>query len=282
MTGEVIHRDMTIADIPAGLALCRASHWNQLARDWELFLQLSPHGCRVATVDNVVVGTVTTVRYENRFSWIGMVLVDPAQRGRGIGTRLLVEALELLADMGSIRLDATPAGQVIYEKLNFLEEYRLSRMEKDFSQVRAQARAGVTPMTEDDFVNVLELDRAVFGADRRAVLESMIHGAPEYARVVRGPSGIEGYTFGRHGFRFEHIGPLVARDLQTARDLTLTCLAQHAKPFILDASDWPDWKQWLESIGFRVQRPFIRMYRGANPFPGRPDQQFAILGPEFG
>ncbi|MGI8782883.1 MAG: GNAT family N-acetyltransferase [Acidobacteriota bacterium] len=282
MIGEVVHRDMTIADIPAGLALCRASHWNQLARDWELFLRLSPRGCRVATVDDAVVGTVTTVRYENRFSWIGMVLVNPAQRGRGIGTRLLVEALELLADMGSIRLDATPAGQVIYEKLNFLEEYRLSRMEIDGSQVRAQAQVSVTPMTADDFVEVLELDRAVFGADRRAVLESMIEGAPEYARVVRAQAGIEGYTFGRHGFRFEHIGPLVARDQQTARNLTLTCLAQHPMPFILDASDWPDWKQWLESVGFRVQRPFIRMYRGANPFAGRPDQQFAILGPEFG
>src|SRR5215510_4331795 len=104
----MIHfRDMTTADIEAGLALCRASRWNQLDRDWELFLHLSPRGCRVAVKDGQVVGTVTTVRYQDRFCWIGMVLVDPAERRQGIGTRLLRESFSLLKGEQSIRLDAT-------------------------------------------------------------------------------------------------------------------------------------------------------------------------------
>jgi hypothetical protein len=43
-----------------------------------------------------------------------------------------------------------------------------------------------------------------------------------------------------------------------------------------------EWGQWLESTGFRAQRPFIRMFYGENSYPGLPEQQFAILGPEFG
>jgi ribosomal protein S18 acetylase RimI-like enzyme len=88
-----------------------------LAADWELFLRLSPRGCRAAVQDGKVVGTVTTVNYENRFAWVGMVLVDPETRGQGVGTRLLQETMSVLRDMPSIRLDATPQGRPVYQRL---------------------------------------------------------------------------------------------------------------------------------------------------------------------
>ena len=37
----IAYREMTPDDIPAGLNLCRLAGWNQLARDWELFLQIT-------------------------------------------------------------------------------------------------------------------------------------------------------------------------------------------------------------------------------------------------
>lgn len=276
---------MAPADIPAGLRLCRASRWNQLAPDWELFLKLSPHGCRVAVKNGQAVGTVTTVRYQDRFGWIGMVLVDPAERGHGVGTQLLYEALEILEDMESVRLDATPAGQLIYQKTGFLEEYRLSRMETVVSgQGLPSGSSPARPMTREDLPGVLELDREVFGADRLVILESLLARAPEFAWVSASRGRIEAYSFGRHGFSFEHLGPVVAQDEEWARHLVSTCLAgQTRKPFILDATrHTAGWPAWLESLGFREQRPFVRMFRGANRYPGRPEKQFAILGPEFG
>src|SRR5690606_19068778 len=57
-------RPMTPADVGAGLRLCRAAHWNQLARDWEAFLTRDPDGARVACRDDgFVVGSVATIRY---------------------------------------------------------------------------------------------------------------------------------------------------------------------------------------------------------------------------
>ena len=41
-------RDMTPDDIAAGLALCRASSWNQTEQDWRFFLTAAPHGALVA------------------------------------------------------------------------------------------------------------------------------------------------------------------------------------------------------------------------------------------
>jgi GNAT superfamily N-acetyltransferase len=94
--------------IPDGLRLCRAAGWNQTARDWAQFLDATPDGARIAVADGGVVGTAATIRYGGAFAWIGMVLVDPAVRGRGIGTRLFDEALGLLSDIPVARLDATP------------------------------------------------------------------------------------------------------------------------------------------------------------------------------
>jgi len=281
----ILYRPMALADIAAGLELCRAARWNQTQRDWEQFLRLSPAGCRVAVKDERVAGTVTTVRYEDRFSWIGMVLVDPAERGQGIGALLMAEALEVLKDLPSIRLDATPAGHTVYQKLGFVDERWLSRMETVVSQEGLALRSNpARPMAKDDLPAVAILDREVFGADRRITLEWMFDGAPEYAWVVEERGQISGYAFGRHGFNFEHLGPIVAHDQTLARLLVSACLNQQAgKRFVIDASHYETvWRAWLESIGFSEQRPFIRMFYRDNPYPGLPPKQFGILGPEFG
>jgi GNAT superfamily N-acetyltransferase len=283
--GRVCFRDMTPADIASGLALTRAARWNQTERDWGLFLRLSPEGCRVAVKDERVVGTVATASYEDRFAWIGMVLVDPAERGQGIGARLMAEALDVLKGMPSIRLDATPAGHAVYKKLDFVDEYRLSRMETVVSsEGLALQHNSARPMTEDDLPPVAVFDRQVFGADRRLTLGWMFEGAPDYAWVIEERGQIVGYTFGRRGFNFESLGPIIAHDQQTARRLVSACLNRQAgKPFIIDASHYETgWRSWLESVGFREQRPFTRMFYRDNPYPGLPPKQFGSLGPEFG
>ncbi len=276
---------MLPSDIAVGLDLCRASRWNQLQRDWELFLKLSPAGCRVVVKDGRVIGTVATVSYQDRFSWIGMVLVDPAERKQGIGSQLMREAMDILSDQTAIRLDATPAGREVYLKLDFIDEYRLSRMETVISGGIMRGGDNLArPMTDADLRGVFEMDYQAFGADRHLMLEWMYAGAPEYARVITRGGKLAGYTFGRHGFNFDHLGPVVAENRETARELVTACLSgQTGKSFILDASRHdPKWIQFLESIGFREQRPFIRMFRGENRYPGLPEKQFAILGPEFG
>ena len=168
-TSPVEFRDLTIDDVPAGLRLCRHAGWNQLAADWELFLNLSPSGCRAAVQGGHVVGTVTTVNYENRFAWIGMVLVDPQFRGRGIGTRLLEESLEILRNLGCARLDATPQGRPVYQRLAFVDEYELSRMQLDLPEKSFQlnsfkgdeARRGLARrMVETDLPAVRGIDRS--------------------------------------------------------------------------------------------------------------------------
>jgi GNAT superfamily N-acetyltransferase len=280
----IAYREMTRDDIPAALNLCRLAGWNQLARDWELFLQIHGHGCRVG-VDQAgnVVGTVTTIPYENHFAWIGMVLVHPSARRQGIGTQLLRVALQLTANYETIKLDATPAGREVYLKLGFVDEYSIMRMHGR-TIVAGNVQPGARPLKANDFPALLKLDRAVFGADRQTVLEWLFKDAPQYAYIVEEQGRIHAFCLGRRGHDFDQIGPIIAIDENSATQLLSSALHQAAeKAIVLDIfTHTPEWITFVSSLGFKALRPLIRMYRGSNNYAGVPARQFAILGPEFG
>jgi len=276
---------MVAGDIPAGLSLCRSAGWNQTAEDWRLFLKLSPAGCYVAVDDEGHVrGTVATVRYGDRFSWIGMVLVDPTRQRQGIGIQLLRESLHVLREEETIKLDATPAGRHIYVQLDFQDEYRISRMEARNIPMEKVNDEDTRQILSADIPSLLPTDRVVFGADRKPVLEDILQRSPDLAYVAVAEGGMKGYCFGRTGHNFNHIGPVIADDFETAKRVVSAALRRcNGRPVVIDALlHTPEWIAWLSSLGFVEQRPLIRMYRGSNASPGVPKKQFAILGPEFG
>jgi len=281
---EVTFRTMTVSDIDAGLRLTRAAGWNQLRADWEMFLQQSPEGCFVAEKAGKVIGTAGTIRYQEHFSWIGMVLVDPQERSRGVGKQLLMKALDLLAGERCVRLDATPAGEPMYRKYHFRKELCIKRMEAQGTIVdrRIPGNPLVRPMLETDLAIVSRLDFDAFAASRSFLLDWMWKGAPDYGWLVEGQAGIEGYVLGRSGFNFEHLGPIVAPSVELAQTLVLSCLGAIAgSRVVIDARNDPAWIKSLEELGFREQRPFIRMYRGEAP-PAAALTHWVFLGPEFG
>ena len=278
------YRLMTVNDIPAGLSLCRSAGWNQIETDWEIFLELSPGSCLVATDENEkVIGTVTTIRYQDHFSWIGMVIVDPARKKQGIGTELLRKAIKLLEGEQTVKLDATPAGRYVYLKLNFADEYALSRLHMNAVSVDKLPPTTARKAEESDLLSLLSFDRKVFGADRKAILNRIWKSAPELGFLTENNKRITGYCFGRYGYNYTQIGPVISETADAATELVSAALKQSmGKPVIIDTIQDSSWLQWLFSIGFEEQRRFTRMYLGVNRYPGNPEKQFAILGPEFG
>jgi len=276
-------------DIPRGLELCRTSGWNQVHADWEQLLAMGAESSFVAETDRRVVGTVTVVRYGCRFAWIGMVLVEPAMRGRGIGGALMHRALVTVGDVPA-RLDATPAGYPLYCRLGFEEESRLCRLTRDASRPPdhaggAQPAPGVRPMAARDLASVRCRDRAVFSADRGELLEWAFRTAPSLAWVAGDEDALRGYCFGRRGHSWTQIGPVVATDTGTGAALVAACIAGAAgAPIALDAAidAAPRWTAELAALGFARQREFVRMCRGSNHPGERCEAQLAIFGPEWG
>jgi GNAT superfamily N-acetyltransferase len=281
---DTILRTMTSRDVPAAVSLCRVSSWNQTAGEWELFLASAPGGAIVAEHAGRVIGTAVTLPYEDRFAWIAMVLVDPAQRGRGVGRALLTSALANAPRVHALRLDATAFGRPLYSTLGFMVEYTLARYERRGRVGGGAPSERVRQLSGGDWDTVATHDREVFGADRRAVLQWCGRSAPEYAWVHAAGGRIDGFVLGRHGHDFEQIGPLVAADEEVAGRLLATALTQvRDRPVCIDVPDaHAHWRDGLLSEGFVLQRSFTRMVRGELRHAGQPSHVFAIVGPEFG
>ena len=88
----------------------------------------------------------------------------------------------------------------------------------------------------------------------------------------------DGYCFGRHGHRFDHIGPIIAGNAESAWRLLAAAVAQCSRETVIDAPI--EHEEVLASFGFRKQRPFLRMSLGEPPVFDA-SLNYAITGPEF-
>ncbi len=283
MPSPVSFRDLTEADIPAGLRLCRQSGWNQTEADWRVLLA-PPSVFRGASIDGRLVGTAGAVVYGDGLAWVCMVLVDVVERGRGLAASLVDQVLEGLPRGALVGLDATPKGQPVYEKLGFVGGATLARLEITNRSEPAPSPLRARPLTEADMPRVLSQDLQVFGADRGRVLRAVRAAAPQYAWCVEARDEIVAYGFGRTGHDADQIGPVVATEIAAGQAIVEASLgARPGRRFFLDASPQAHWRQALAGLGFREQRGFTRMYRGGrSSAPAREEQCLAILGPEFG
>jgi GNAT superfamily N-acetyltransferase len=281
-------RLMTEADIPAGMRLKEIAGWNQTCEDWRRFLEASPSGCFVAEVDGKVCGTATTIVYQNRFAWVGMVLVDPEYRSRGFGTQLLEKAIRHLDErqIATIKLDATPQGKPIYEKLGFVREYELERW--TLLRIAADAKGGDCGPCESVSPKLLESvlwkDQEIFGASRSFLLKSLHRHSPHLSITTSTNGELEGYAFGRRGSFADHLGPWVATNADAARRCLETFLTRSGRNAIivdrLKANTTAE--GLLRSLAFTYARPLTRMVRGPNKYAGQIDILCAVVGPEFG
>jgi predicted N-acetyltransferase YhbS len=278
-------RVMTTRDIPGGVRLNTLAGWNQTEADWSRFLVASPHGCFVMEDGAKVVGTVATLPFENRFAWISMVLVDPVYRNRGIGTELLRRAIEHLDDTGipTLKLDATPLGKPLYEKLGFVSEYEIERWNLHRTVAEKPTASGeIVPAAT--LAEILEYDRQIFGADRSNLLRSLAERSPALTLAVAQGTRLQGYVFGRRGLFADHLGPWMAQDRDIIKIILTDFLRRSSRDtVIVDALQSNKLAgETLRDNGFTIARPLTRMYRGPNAFPGQPELLCAILGPEFG
>jgi GNAT superfamily N-acetyltransferase len=291
---------MRARDVAAGMRLKTLAGWNQVEEDWRFFIENRPQGCYVAVHEDTVIGTVTTVGYgpgldaSPRVAWISMLLVDPAYRGRGIGTRLMRTAVAGLARCPTVMLDATPAGKGLYERLGFREQSHLLRLAIE----RVLSPGGPAPDTplarlqgQDDLERAAALDRAVFGADRTPLLRELARRAPQAAWLSARKGRPTGFCLGRNGTRGHggggvyQLGPLVATGPEEAIALCRAGLsACSGQAAVIDVpAHHEEFLAWLRGAGFAAQRPFTRMVLGTPlALPEAPARTFAICGPEFG
>jgi ribosomal protein S18 acetylase RimI-like enzyme len=261
--------------IAACFALSQAAHWNQNEADWRLMLELG-RGWGLSLPDGTLVATTLALPYGS-FAWISMVLVHHDHRRQGHASRLLLLAIaHLRAGNLTPVLDATPAGREVYRQEGFRDTWTFKRFHKSGSgRASAPLIRGVA-RSAGGFDS--GLDHEAFGADRTRLLRALQQRLPQAARSL--PNG---FVLGRDGREAQQIGPLVARDEETAMALLQAALAAVPAPLYVDVVDHaPRLQQWLQAHGFVFQRPFTRMVHGGGRAPGNEKLVYLVAGPELG
>jgi len=272
-------------DIDAGLELCRLAGWNQKAEDWRRMLALAPDGVFVDEQDGRVVATGSAIHYDTRIGWIGMVLVHPEYRRRGIASAIMNRCIDALRDRGiqSIKLDATDQGRPVYAKLGFRDERPIVRYVGAPHRRALASPSAARPVADADWPQIARLDEQAFGADRIALLK---HLAAEGSAVVLSEGDrLRACGFVRPGHNAAQLGPLVAEDEASARAVAEALLAAHAPEQQLYWDVLPDnahADRLAESYGLTVARRLTRMVLGDVNHCGRIELVHAVAGFELG
>ena len=283
---DVTFRSMKVSDISDAMSLSNAEGWNQTTLDWKFLIESPGNICLVAETYKNVIGTVTAMNYSNELAWIGMVLVHKDYRGLGISKLLLKNIFKKINFCKSIKLDATPAGQAVYEKFGFKEEYFIARMINPSIENLPNNKYDLTPapIQLKDIREIIALDKNVFGLGRAALIEFMVKQSHGTGWLLKHNNIITGFILGREGNKYHHIGPLVTSLTTDAEILIASSLKNLInKAVAIDVLyDKENLINWLSTIGFRKQRHFVRMYKNQNHYRGIIDKQYLICGPEFG
>ena len=185
------------------------------------------------------------------------------------------------AEARTVRLDATPLGRPVYEKLGFVGEYEVARWEG--AAVGGEIVPEITMAADVHLEAIAALDHEATGTPRGTLLARVFAERPKRMRVAMTVGRISGFSGVRLGRRARQIGPVVALEASSGAGLLATAFADHQGQAVFLDVPLPNRPamRWAEERGLRIQRQFLRMARG-RPVADRPEQIWASFGPEKG
>ncbi len=262
--------------IPLVTAWARAEGFTPGAGDVAIYRHTDRQGLWLGWLDQEPVGCIAGVRYNAAYGFVGLFLVRPEQRGRGYGVALWRHALEHLADLPCIGLEAALDRVDDYAEWGFEPASTTSRWQLLSDghglgppSAHGPARLLQGAATPTAAVQAYDAQRAA--SPRPHFLADWLqHPAGTVLTLVDGGGQCQG--FGRirpcllrrgEGWR---IGPLLADSPALATQLLSGLIHRHPGVVLIDAPGAnPAAAALFEGLGFQPVARTQRMYRGRPP-----------------
>ncbi|MFH1912919.1 MAG: GNAT family N-acetyltransferase [Pseudomonadota bacterium] len=256
-------RTMTREDVALATGLAADEGWNPGLSDAGCFHAADSDGFFAAEVDGRIVATLSAVRYDDGFGFVGLYIVNPEFRGRGYGMTLWRHGLARL-DGCVTGLDAVPAQVATYRKSGFVPAYRSARMA---GLGGGPMPGGVVRLDAVPFADVARYDRLCFPAGREPFLQAWLSAPGVSALGVMDGGILAGYGVIRPCVSGHKIGPLFANDQRVAGTLlSALAAAVPGQTFFLDVIEPnPAAVELARSRDMTEVFTTMRMYRGGQP-----------------
>lgn len=244
--------------------------WNPGLHDAEAFLAADADGFLLGRLDGEPVASISLVRYDDTYAFLGCYIVRPEFRGQGHGWAIWQAAIEH-AGTRAIGLDGVVAQQGNYRKSGFELQRRNLRYSGTATADAPSDRRLVAPDAVPA-ADLLAYDAAVFGTRRDAFVERWLT-LPGHAAVVwRDDDGrVRGYGVVRPCRSGWKVGPLFADDEAIAGGILQSLLARvHGDRVSFDVPETNAAAVGMaERAGLAVDFETARMYAGAPPAEDR-------------
>jgi len=270
-------RPLTGRDIPVVTAWARREGFSPGVGDVAIYRHTDRQGLWVGWLGPQPVGCIAGVRYNAAYGFLGLFLVIPEQRGQGFGVQLWRHALQHLADLPCIGLEAAPDRVADYAGWGFAPATptcRWQQLSQGAPAERPAAAAAAWRLLEGATIPQEVVQR--FDAQREPTPRPhflrpwLAHPAGTVLALLDGQGRCHG--FGRirpcllqqgEGWR---IGPLLADSPGAAEWLLTGLLQRHPGVVLIDAPDAnPEAAALLQRLHFRPLSRTLRMYRGRAP-----------------
>ncbi|MFD3572466.1 GNAT family N-acetyltransferase [Streptomyces sp. NPDC058644] len=273
-------RRLTLRDLTACADLSQDRGWPREEHKWGLLLSAGTgYGIDDPDGDGLVAACVVTEygpQERPGLGAVGMVLVAERHARKGIGRRLMRYVIEG-AGTTPLTLHATPNGRPLYEQLGFKTTGRAEMVRGRFTPGGTLPDVTTRPATAEDLQALVRLDTEVFGLDRTHVL-TRLPAFVDQLRVAEANGTITGYAGAWPNMETHVIGPLIARDTETAKALIASLAASSDRPLRTDIDvRHEELLAWVKERGLAPIAFNAVMTYGVPELPGDWTRRFAPL-----
>lgn len=212
---ECIVRPMKAEEVALAIEWAEQEGWNPGRHDVPCFRAADPGGFFVGELHGEPVGSISAVAYDEHFGFIGLYIVRPAFRGRGLGLRIWRHAMAYLGER-NIGLDGVVAQQTNYRKSGFQLAHRNIRFQGIAHGIES---ASLSSLSDVPFDQLAAYDRQWFPAPRSGFLRAWVAQPDVVALAAIREGRVHGYGVLRNCRHGRKIGPLFADDERTGEGL---------------------------------------------------------------
>lgn len=265
MEAGYVTRTMTRDEVALAVEWAAREGWNPGLQDAQAFHAADPQGFFVGVLDGEPVASISVVKYDPGFAFLGLYIVRPEWRGRGLGHALWQHGMASAAGR-QVGLDGVPAQQPNYRKSGFELAWRNARYE---------ARGGTTAPDDTHVVDLARIpfdtvrayDGPFFPADRGTFLRAWLAQADAAGFGWVEDGRLQGYGVIRKCRQGWKIGPLFADSERIAEGLygALAARAAEGEPVYLDVPEAN-----FDAVALSQRHHMHKVFDTARMYTGRP------------
>jgi predicted N-acetyltransferase YhbS len=264
-------RPLGESDLATVHSLSQSAGWPHRLEDLRLFLAFG-EGIAACDAEGKIAGIAMWWRYGDDAATIGVVVVESARQGQGIGRRLMQDVLDRLGAR-RLMLNATAAGLKLYEALGFRAIGMVHQHQAEIRTSRGDPR--VRPLQPAEHADAVALDTTAFGAPRTALVTRLL-------AISQGAAigSLDGFALRRQFGRGQMIGPMVAPDEDAAIAL-VSALLEPGFVRIDIPGNATRLGAWLTEAGLPKTSDATVMIRGDWRLPATP-RRYALVSQALG